>query len=60
MTTTYHAWVRQDDVPSWISAGWKALNSLDGTPHGQWSIHLIWDHPSEPVKPAEQQLQTKT
>ncbi len=48
---TYHAWVRREMAASWIRAGWIALNSLDDTPHGVWSVHCVWDGPGEPVVP---------
>jgi hypothetical protein len=26
----------------WIALGWVPLPSLDGTPHGHWSVHCVW------------------
>ncbi len=49
---TLHAWVSRGDLPKWLEVGWSELKSLDGTHHGQWAVHCIWDRPSEPVLPA--------
>lgn len=39
---TFHRWVRHEFVPDWLRMGWMALPSLEGTPHGFYSAHIVW------------------
>ncbi|WBU27630.1 hypothetical protein OOZ54_13250 [Rhodopseudomonas palustris] len=39
---SFHRWVRIEDVPDYLLLGWIALPTLQGTPHGEWSVHCAW------------------
>lgn len=42
MTAPVHRLVRHEDALDFCRVGWLPLPSLDGTCHGQWSVHLAW------------------
>lgn len=40
---TYHRWVRHEDVLAYLRLGWAIVpETLAGTHHGCWSVHLAW------------------
>ncbi len=50
---TLHRFVRHHAVMDYLRVGWLALHSLDGTTHGQWSVHCVWLCACDPVEPSE-------
>lgn len=42
MTAAIHKWVRHQQALDYCRVGWMPLPSLDGTHHGEWSVHMIW------------------
>lgn len=50
---TIHRWVRVTEVMDYLRLGWLALPTLDGTPHGRWSVHVCWLCECDPIKPRE-------
>jgi hypothetical protein len=47
-----HRMVRHEHAMDYVLLGWLPLDSLDGTVHGAWSIHMVWLCPCTPVEPA--------
>lgn len=41
-TTTLHRYVRIERVDDYLRMGWLPLDTLAGTVHGQWSVHMAW------------------
>jgi hypothetical protein len=39
---SYHRWVRIPEVENHLRMGWFPLRSLEGTRHGDWSVHMKW------------------
>lgn len=37
-----HRLCRIPKMPEWLALGWLPLQSLDGTHHGEWSVHCVW------------------
>lgn len=52
---TTHRWVLIRNAMDYCRAGWMPLPSLDGTGHGQFSVHFIWLCPCQPIEPANQE-----
>lgn len=48
---TFHRFVRHHAVMSYLQLGWLALPSIDGTTHGQWSVHCVWLCSCKPAEP---------
>lgn len=46
-----HRFVRHQEVSAYLRMGWLALNSLDGTHHGEWSTHMVWLCHCEALEP---------
>lgn len=42
MTPSFHRWVRLHAAEDYLRLGWVAQNTLDGTTHGLWSVHVVW------------------
>lgn len=42
VSATVHRFVRIERVSDYLSLGWVALPSLEGTHHGFWSVHMAW------------------
>lgn len=40
--TSFHRYATFDKAMDYVRLGWMPLPTLDGTPHGRWSVHLIW------------------
>ncbi len=47
---TYH-YVPNGFVYLWIASGWKPLNALNGTGHGEYSTLMKWEGEGECVLP---------
>jgi hypothetical protein len=37
-----HRYCRIPHMADWLALGWLPLPSLDGTHHGDWSVHCVW------------------
>jgi len=37
-----HRYIRIPQVMEWLRLGWLPLPSLDGSTHGNWSVHCVW------------------
>jgi hypothetical protein len=48
-----HRFVRKPQLPDYLSLGWLALPSLEGTHHGCWSAHVVWLCDCAPSEPRE-------
>lgn len=51
MTHSLHRFVRHYAALDYLRLGWLVLPSLDGTSHGQWSVHCVWLCSCKPVEP---------
>ena len=48
---TFHRFVPIHRCADYVALGWLPLPSLDGTPHGRWSVHMTWLCGCEPIEP---------
>jgi hypothetical protein len=52
-----HRWVRHHMAEDYLRCGWVAQTTLEGTTHGEWSVHVCWIctacAPVEPKRHAE-------
>jgi len=47
-----HRWVRIPVAEDYLRLGWIARDTLEGTSHGYWSVHVAWICPTcQPVEP---------
>jgi hypothetical protein len=46
-----HRWVRHHAAEDYLRLGWLPLDTLAGTPHGHWSVHVAWLCACRPVEP---------
>lgn len=47
-----HRFVRHHDALDYLRLGWIPRATLDGTTHGQWSVHVEWICPTcPPIEP---------
>lgn len=51
MTPREHRYVRYHEVDAYLAVGWLALPTLNGTTHGQWSVHCVWLCDCRPALP---------
>ena len=51
MKHSWHRWIRLHEREAFEELGWVALDSLEGTTHGNWSVHMTWPHEGEPKEP---------
>lgn len=42
MRAKLHRWVRLAYATDFLLAGWVPMPTLDGTNHGEFSVHMIW------------------
>jgi len=49
--TQIFRFVRKEEVPAFIEAGWTKHRSLEGTHHGRWSDLIEWEKEGPPVTP---------
>lgn len=47
-----HRWVSIEDVFDYLRLGWMPHDTLAGTIHGDWSVHVEWRCGCRPVEPA--------
>lgn len=51
--TSYFRYVPYERVPAYDAIGWRALDGLAGTAHGEFSVLCEWRGEGEPVEPRE-------
>lgn len=42
MVAREHRWAPHEKVLDYLKLGWLPLPTLEGTHHGEWSVHMVW------------------
>jgi hypothetical protein len=52
MIITFHRWAKLGRADDYLRLGWLPLPTLNGTPHGEWSVHMAWLCACKAVEPS--------